>query len=182
MTHVTTEPIIRPETDADHDAIDRVVAAAFKSPVEAELVHKIRASPEYVAEMALVAELDGAIVGHVMISGATVRNGFGDSPIAMLSPLAVAPEHHGHGIGSVLVRAVTAIADRRGQPYVILEGSPVYYSRFGFEHSKLYGVDIPLPEWAPAEAAQLLRLSAFDPNDSTRRGQVIYPAAFDGVE
>jgi putative acetyltransferase len=65
---------------------------------------------------------------------------------------------------------------------VVLEGSPAYYGRLGFEHSMRYGIVIPLPEWAPPEAAQVMRLSAFDPADPSLRGTVVYPAAFDGLE
>ena len=66
---------IRPEVPADHAAIAEVVAAAFGSPAEAELVERIRASPNYHPEYALVAELDGRVVGHVMVSDVTLRDG-----------------------------------------------------------------------------------------------------------
>jgi putative acetyltransferase len=174
--------VIRPESPEDHDAIRRLVAAAFGSSTEAQLVDRIRASPEYVAEMALVAQRHDEVVGHVMISHAVVRNDDGDRQIVMLSPLAVLPEHQGEGIGSALVRSALAVADARGEPLVILEGSPAFYGRLGFEHSVPYGIEIDLPQWAPREAAQVKRLRSFDPDDPTLRGKVIYPTAFDGLE
>ncbi|MEZ5295597.1 MAG: N-acetyltransferase [Ilumatobacteraceae bacterium] len=182
MTGTDTEVTIRAETPDDNDAIRRVVAAAFGSQVEADLVDRIRASPEYVAEMALVAEIDGEIVGHVMISGATLRNGDGHRPILMLSPLAVRPDRQKSGIGSALVDAAVAIADRRGEPLVVLEGSPTYYGRFGFEHALPHGIGMPLPDWAPPGAAQVRLLGAYDPADASLRGTVVYPPAFDGVD
>lgn len=172
---------IRPEAPADHDAIARLVTAAFGSGAEARLVERIRSSPEYVAEMALVAELDGDVVGHVVISGATVRSDHGDRPIVMLSPLAVDPAHQRQGIGGALVDAVTEIADRRGEPYVVLEGSPRYYPRLGFTSAAARGLTLPLPDWAPAEAAQVKLLSSDDPDDPRLRGVVVYPPAFDGL-
>ena len=171
--------MIRAETEADHDAIRGVVGAAFGSEVEVGLVEAIRASPEYVAEMALVAEVDGEIVGHVMISGATLRTADGDRPIAMLSPLAVDPDHQGRGIGGALVRASTALAQHGAEPLVIVEGDPRYYSRFGFEYARPLGVEFTLPDWAPDEAGQILRLTDYDP---ALRGAVIYPPAFDDIE
>ena len=48
---------IRPENAADHGQIRRVVADAFGSDVEGGLVERIGASPEFVSEMALVAEV-----------------------------------------------------------------------------------------------------------------------------
>ena len=168
-------PEIRPERPEEYDEIGRVVAAAFHSPAEARLVEAIRASPHYLAELALVAVVDGAIAGHVMISHTALRDGERMYEIVHLSPLAVAPERQGHGIGSALVRAVTAAADERGLPLVALEGDPRYYSRFGFEHSVKFGIHIDLPSWAPPEAAQVLRLRAYDP---AIRGVVVYPPAF----
>ncbi len=172
---------IRPEESSDHPAIRDVVAAAFGSAAEADLVDRIRASPEYLPGGALVAvDADGAIVGHVMISGAQLRSDDGsERPIVMLSPLAVSPHLHGRGIGGALVRAANAVADELGEPFVVLEGAPAYYSRFGYEPASAHGITMPLPDWAPPEAAQLYRLRNDDP---ALAGQVIYPAAFDGVD
>ncbi len=182
---MTQEPgsiVIRPESPDDLDAIRRVVAAAFESEAQAKLVERIRASPEYVPEMALVAEVDDEIVGHVMVSYTVIRNDDGDRRISMLSPLAVLPEFQRAGIGSALVRASLAVAAAHGEPMVILEGSPAYYRRFGFEHSIKYGIEIHLPDWAPPDAAQVVRLPSFDPDDPALRGTVVYPAAFDDLE
>jgi putative acetyltransferase len=66
----------------------------------------------------------------------------------------------------------------RGEPLVVLEGSPVYYARLGFEYSVPLGITITLPSWAPAEAAQLLRLRGYDP---AIKGHVEYPPAFDAA-
>src|SRR6476659_8531283 len=79
--------LIRPERNDDHDAIAVVVAAAFRSQVEADLVAAIRASPEYVPELALVAELGGEVVGHVMVSWTGLRGGEMTDRIQHLSPL-----------------------------------------------------------------------------------------------
>ena len=169
---------IRAEQPDDYDAIAEVVAAAFGSRAEAQLVEAIRASPHYVPELALVAELDGRIVGHVMISFTAIRDEKTERWIAQLSPLAVAPHVHGQGIGSALVRAACAMADDRGEPVVVLEGNPVYYGRFGFEPAAGHHIELPLPSWAPPDAAQVLRLKNDDPSI---RGRVVYPPAFDGV-
>ena len=168
---------IRVEQPEDIPAIADVVAAAFGSPAEAQLVDAIRASPGFVPELSLVAEIDGAVVGHVMISMVGLDDGETTRSIASLSPLAVHPDHQGTGIGGALVRAVTVRADEANEPLVVLEGAPDYYGRFGFEHSVPYGIEIPtLPSWAPPEAAQVLRLASYDP---AIRGRVVYPPAFD---
>lgn len=178
----SSDPLtVRPESLADHDAIHDVVAAAFGSPAEADLVERIRTSPEYVPEMALVAEVDGEVVGHVVISGAMLHHDRGHRPISMLSPLAVRPDQQRIGIGSALVRVALAVADGRGEPFVVLEGDPRYYGRLGFEPAAGYGITMPLPDWAPPEAAQVARLGAYDAAEHTLQGRVVYPAAFDGL-
>jgi len=169
---------IRTESGADRLAICDVVARAFGSEVEGRLVDAIRASTLFVPELSMVAELDGRIVGHVMISFAALHDGHLVHRIAVLAPLAVAPELHRHGIGSALTRAVTARADERGEPLVVLEGSPVFYGRLGFEYSMPFGIHIALPSWAPPEASQVLRLGRYDPSI---RGRVVFPPAFADV-
>jgi putative acetyltransferase len=170
--------MIRVERPDDTDTIAAVVAAAFGSAAEARLVEAIRASPNFVPTLSLVAELDGQIVGHVMVSFAALHDDGTQHRIATLSPLAVAPGFQGRGVGSGLVREVTKRADDQGEPLVVLEGSPTYYLRFGFEHSVPHGIRIDLPSWASPEAAQVLRLRSYDPSI---RGRVVYPPAFDEV-
>ena len=169
---------IRPETRRDHPEIGTVVAAAFGSPAEALLVERIRSSPEYVGALALVAERAGRIVGHVMVSGAILRGDRGDRRILMLSPLAVAPAEQRSGIGTGLVRAVTTATAALGEPLVVLEGSPAYYGPLGFEPASAHGITMPLPAWAPPEAAQVMLFDGYDADDPTLRGEVIYPDAF----
>jgi putative acetyltransferase len=170
--------LIRPERPGDSADITRVVAAAFGGPEVARLVEDIRASAHFVADWSLVAEVDGELAGHVMVSYAALRDGAADRRVAMLSPLAVAPHRQRRGVGSALVRAVTARVDAAGEPLVVLEGSPAFYGRLGFEHSVPLGIVINLPEWAPPEAAQVRRLARYDP---AVRGTVVYPPAFDGL-
>jgi putative acetyltransferase len=171
--------VIRTETDADFDAIRVLVESAFGSPVEARLVDDIRADGCYRPELALVAEQDGEIVGHVMINHTALHDGDTVRSIAMLSPLAVTPSLHKQGIGSALVREAVARTDACGDPVIVLEGSPLYYPRFGFVDARTLGIHIHLPDWAPPEAGQALPLSAYDPSV---RGTVVYPPPFQGLE
>jgi putative acetyltransferase len=117
----------------------------------------------------------GDVVGHVIISRATLESG---EPISMLSPLAVRPDTQQQGIGSALVRDVCALADAAGEPLVVLQGSPRYYPRFGFVDSRTLGITMDLPDWAPREAGQALPLAAYDPS---LRGKVLDPEPFVGL-
>lgn len=172
-----TDVLIRAEQAEDNEAIRGVVAAAFGSELEADLVDAIRASPEYIPSLALVAEVDGRVVGHVMVSFTSLDDGSARHPIHHLSPLAVAPDYQQRGIGSMLVQAVIERARDHGAEFVVLEGDPRYYGRLGFEPSAPYRIFITLPSWAPPEASQI-RLLSGAPSVS---GRVVYPPAFDGV-
>jgi putative acetyltransferase len=171
--------VIRAERDRDAAEIRRVVASAFGSPRVAQLVEALRDSPSFVPEWSLVAAIDETIVGHVLVTHATLRDGDAEHCVANLSPLSVDPERQRRGVGSALMGAVTRAVDAAREPLIILEGSPQYYARFGFEHAAPLGISIDLPDWAPAEAAQVLRLSRYDP---AIRGHLVYPPAFDALE
>ena len=171
---------IQPETTADHSAIRDVVRAAFDTqPKVADLVDLIRASPQFVPELSLVARGDGEVVGHVMLSHAELVDELGDRRrILTLSPLAVSPAAQRRGIGSALVPAGLAAADAMGEGLVVLEGDPRYYGRFGFRDCRTMGIQIDLPDWAPREAGQACPLSAYD---ESLHGHVVYPPAFAAV-
>lgn len=172
--------VVAAEQSADHAAIREVVRRAFAHHLEvADMVAAIRASPRYRPGLALVARLDEQVAGFVMLSGTDlVDEDGGRREVLTLTPLAVLPELERRGIGSALVRAAVEEADRRGEPLVVLEGSPGYYGRLGFELAPAHGIHIDLPGWAPPEAAQVFRLSSYDP-DLT--GRVEYPPAIASI-
>ncbi len=47
---------------------------------------------------------------------------------------------------------------------VVVEGSPRFYGRLGFEYAAPLGIEMILPSWAPTEAAQVLRLASYHPS------------------
>lgn len=168
--------MIEPEQLGDHAAVSAVLRRAFaQQPRVADMVAAIRVSPRYRADLALVARVGPRVVGYVMLSGTdVVDEGGSRREVLTLTPLAVAPGYERRGIGSALVRTAMREADRRGEPLVVLEGSPEYYGRLGFSFAPAHGISIDLPDWAPREAAQVHLLSSYDP---MIRGRVEYPPA-----
>ncbi len=165
--------VIEAEQGADHAAVDDVVRRAFADrPEVADMVAAIRASPRFRPGLALVARVGDRVAGFVMLSGTDLVDDAGERrEVLTLTPLAVAPEYERRGIGSALVRAALEEAERRGEPLVVLQGSPRYYGRFGFEFAPEHGISIDLPDWA-REGAQVYLLSSYDPRI---RGRVEYP-------
>lgn len=173
--------LLRTETEHDVDAIDDVVDRAFASTAESRLVHAIRASEGYIPELTIVAIAGDRVVGHVMVSRAELEDvdaGGARYRITTLAPLAVHPEFQAQGIGSALMRDVVQRADALGVALIVLEGSPLYYPRFGFRHSVPLGITMQLPDWAPREAAMALPLAAYQ---AEMRGKVVYTTAFQEV-
>ncbi|MET1072703.1 MAG: N-acetyltransferase [Umezawaea sp.] len=139
--------LIRREEPGDVDVIRSVTEAAFAARPggEAELVGRLRADPGWIPSLSLVAVVDGAVVGHVVCTRATLSG----EPVLGLGPLSVLPSHQGAGVGKALVHTVLGAADALGEPLVVLLGSPAYYSRFGFELAAQHGIVPPEAEWAP---------------------------------
>jgi len=169
--------IIRPETSADYEAIAKVVEAAFGRENEARLVGLLREPPSYVPALALVAEEAGRIVGHVMISYATLRREHDEVRVLSLAPLAVLPECQKEGIGAALMREGIARADALGEPLIVLLGHPAYYPQFGFERARQHGIEPPSAH-IPDAAFMMLRLANYD---RSLRGDIVYSPAFEVV-
>jgi putative acetyltransferase len=138
---VTSSPIevtIRPETASDVTAIHALVAAAFThEPAVADLVDELRSNGNLA--LSLLAEVDGAVVGHVGFSPVTFDPLQLHLRALQLSPLAVLPSHQRRGIGSALVREGLAQCRARAIDAVFLLGHPEYYPRFGFQPGRNLG-------------------------------------------
>lgn len=157
--------MIRAAVPEDAAAIRRVHEAAFERTAEAELVEAL--VEHGFAEVSLVAEVDGEVVGHVLLSRVSV----GEEPLLALAPLGVLPGHKESGHGRELVRASLAVARETAFPAVVVLGSPAYYGKLGFEPARRLGLKSP---WkAPREAWRAVRLPAWE--DGALKGLVRYP-------
>ena len=163
---------IRRERPEDAEAVFAVVEAAFGDRSVAEFAERIRASAGYVPELAFVADEDGEIVGHTMLSYVAVENH--ERRLLNLTPMSVRPDRQRRGIGIALVRTAVAAADERGEPLVLVEGVPDYYPRFGFRSATELGLERP-DSRIPDAAWMALPLRAYD---SKLRGRIVYPAFF----
>ena len=135
----------------------------------------IRSSPFWIPELALVAERDGTVIGHIIVSGTTLDADDGTTvPILMLSPLGVLPGEQNQGVGAALTRVALAIADARPEPLMIVQGHPTYYPRFGFVRGRTIGV-LPPDHLGAIDKAWMVRRR---PGAAAVRGRVVYPAAF----
>src|SRR6266550_2307211 len=100
---MTARATIRPECPNDVPVIRRVNESAFGRPNEANIVDALRANRK--AALSLVAELEGAVLGHVLFSPARFEPPQREVRCLALGPLAVEPEFQRRGLGSLLVRS-----------------------------------------------------------------------------
>ena len=163
-------PRDRPARDSHrlrHHRRSRGSGVRGRAVVVVDVVTAIRASSEYRPAFSLVAEENGEIVGHVMLSGLPIEGGHACS--CHRSPF----DRTGSGGASApaLVEAALAAATDAGERLVCVEGDPRYYSRFGFRPSLELGVEAPTgrPQWA----FQAIALA-----DDHPRGRATYSAGF----
>jgi putative acetyltransferase len=170
--------VIRPERDADHPLIAEVVRAAFvEHPDEvASFVERIRASEQFIPELALVAEDSSGVIAHVMLSWVGVEGG-SRTRILNLTPMSVRPDRQRIGVGARLIRDALGRAEGAGEPAVMVEGISAYYPRFGFERASRLGFISPHPK-IPDEAFMVRRLPGYSPDLA---GRIVYPAAFEAL-
>ncbi len=161
---------IRAATPADRKAIRAVEEHAFGQPGEAGLVDALVAAGDAVLE--LVAEEEGAVVGHVLFSRLHVEQGGRSHPAVALAPLAVEPDFHGSGIGGALVTEAHRRLKQKGETLSVVLGDPAYYGRFGYRRDAA-------KDYASEYQCDALQALAW--GDAPMTGQLVYAPAFSGL-
>lgn len=133
---MTRNVVIRPETDADVDAIRDVTVAAFAALAISEhteqfVIEALRAARALA--LSLVAEVDGRVVGHIAFSPVAMSDGTPDW--YGLGPVSVLPAYQRQGVGKALMQEGLARLKRLGARGCCLAGHPDYYRKFGFENA-----------------------------------------------
>lgn len=167
--------VIRVETPADQDGVYAVEAAAFQRRAEADLVDLLRSQAG--TTLSLVAEEDGMILGHVLFSPVVVKTPDGSREGQGMGPVAVDPTRQRQGIGSALILDGLERLRRAGHAFVVVEGSPRTYSRFGFRDALL--LDLECEFNPPPGCFMVLELQ---PNGLDGvRGKVFYRPEFQAI-
>jgi len=173
---VSCDVDIRASGADDWVAIETVVAAAFTEEPDGRVVRMLRALDATGAARASLVAVDdhGHVVGHVQLNRSWVDARPALVEVLVLSPLSVAPDRQGEGIGTALVHAALAAAEDVGAVAVFLEGDWGYYGRRGFRAAGPLGFGRPSPR-IPDPAFQVALLHAWEP---WMVGPVVYCDAF----
>lgn len=139
--------IIRNEIDADVHAISEVTVAAFLTleishHTEQFIIEALRASKAL--SVSLVAELNGAVIGHIAFSPLTISDGTPDW--YGLGPVSVLPEYQRQGVGAGLIREGLSQLKAMNAGGCCLVGHPGYYGKFGFRNPSGLRVEGVPPE------------------------------------
>lgn len=168
---------IRKEKTEDYTSIYTVVKAAFDGAEhtdgkEQDLVMALRKGKSYIPDLALVAEENGKIVGHIMFTKARI----GRTDVLALAPLSVLPEYQRKGIGTALIEEGHKIARNLGYGYSVVLGSETYYPRAGYVPADTLGIRPPFE--VPRENFMAIKIGKTSPDVS---GTMKYAKEF-GIE
>ena len=136
---------IRVATGLDRDDIREIHLCAFpegeKKIVSTLAVNLLseETSPETIS---LVAEADGAVVGHICFSPVTVNNNKSWKGY-ILAPLGIKPEYQKRQVGSKLIESGIERLSKMGVNVLFVYGDPKYYGRFGFNANLATGYSPP---------------------------------------
>ena len=108
---------------------------------EQDFVYELRSGSTYIPELALVAEDNGKLIGHIMLSRSFVTNAGGQYEMLLLAPISVVLERRNQAVGSGLIKEGFRLALEMGFKSVILVGNPDYYHRFGFRPAIEFGIN-----------------------------------------
>ena len=132
--------IIRPERVTDYSGIADMYFQAFADVFgpadfvsEVVLMDVYRHAPTYDPDMALVAEAEGKIAGHILYFPHPMMLGGKKIICTVLAIVGVLPELQKAGIGSKLVEAGMTIARQKGYDFSVVLGHDKYYPRFGYK-------------------------------------------------
>lgn len=146
--------IIRQETKEEYQEIYNLVQTAFQTAKvadgdEQDFTVRLWNSENYIPELGLVAEQNGKLIGHILLTRMYVIQEDGSKFESLLiAPLSVLLEYRDQGVGSALIKEGLKRGREMGYKAAFLCGDPNYYHRFGFQSISEFGLtnpDIPEP-------------------------------------
>lgn len=170
---------IRQEMSQDYAAVFDLIRIAFASEPHSDhqehhLVDRLRKSKDFIPELSFIAEIDGQIIGYLLLSKIQIISDSTTIDVLALAPVAVHPHYQKHGIGSSLIRHAHRKAQALGFDTIIVLGHEAYYPRFGYKKAKDYGIILPFD--VPEENCMVLGLTENALNNKS--GTVVYPKEF----
>ena len=170
---------IRRENNGDLKEVFSLLREAFTTedidnPEEPFLVDRLRMSDDFIPELSLVAECEGKIVGHILLTKIKIKNKEYTFDSLALAPVSVLPEYQGKGIGGLLIKQAHKNAKKLGHKSIVLLGHENYYPRFGYQLTEKFGIHLPFE--VPKENCMAVEL--VEGGLKNVSGTVVYPKEF----
>ena len=135
---------LSPLADADHEAVEALLDAAFGADRRGRTAYKLRAGMSVLPELSFAAWEEERLVGALQCWPIALRHDQGETPLILVGPVAVDPERQQRGIGRAMMREMLTHVEGR-EPLVLI-GDPEYYGRhFGFISDQTLNWELPGP-------------------------------------
>jgi putative acetyltransferase len=154
---------IRVATNLDRDEVRKIHLCAFpegEKQIVSTLAVNLLSEETSPKTISLVAEADGAAVGHIAFSPVTVNNNKSWKGY-ILAPLGVKSEYQKRQIGSKLLESGMEQLSKMGVNVLFVYGDPKYYGKFGFNTDLASGYLPPYELQYPFGGRQLSLTKAF---------------------
>ncbi len=135
---------IRQAQAGDFPEIYSLVQTAFATAkvsdgTEQDFVLELRRRDTYRPELELVAEENGQLIGHILLTILPVPSAPEGLRGLMVAPLCVRLKDRNRGLGGQLLQEGGRQAAELGYNALFLVGDPDYYSRYGFQNAVALG-------------------------------------------
>ncbi|WP_411971439.1 GNAT family N-acetyltransferase [Sphingobacterium sp. Lzh-3] len=172
---------IRQEKSSDPTIVFELIRLAFENEQYSDhqehiLVEKLRKKAEFIPQLSMVAEVEGEIVGYILLTKVQIIDKENQKVFdsLALAPVAVLPLFQGKGIGGKLILGAHQIAKELDFGSVVVLGHADYYPKFGYVPASVYGIKFPFD--VPDENCMIKELT--DNSLKGIQGTVHYPEEF----
>jgi len=137
---------IRLERKEEHRQVETLVREAFWNVyrpgcLEHYVIHQLRNDPAFVAQLDLVMEKDGRLIGQNMFMHAVIRADDGrEIPIMTMGPICIRADMQRQGYGKILLDESLKRAAQLGCGALCFEGNIGFYGKSGFTYASAYGI------------------------------------------
>lgn len=137
--------VIRQAKIEEYDSIYEFVKEAFSTAdvsdgTEQDFVLELRVGASFIPELEFVAVEGEELVGHIMFTKQEVVREDSVYMGLLVAPLSVKLSHRSKGVGAALMFHGFGEAEKLGYEAAFLAGNPEYYSRFGYQQTKAFGI------------------------------------------
>ncbi|MFA6092435.1 MAG: N-acetyltransferase [Elusimicrobiota bacterium] len=166
--------IVRPEKSEEVPLVEGILRDAYGRDQELKALDSLRRTQDFLPQLSLVADEDGALRGYALFAKAAVETSSQVFSAAALILLAVPKEYRHKGIGERLIRHGGERCRGIDREILFALGDPAYFARIGFKPASDCGLTFSWPQQQSpllvfAQAALLSKLGS---------GTVHFPQAF----